>query len=122
MTIATSRYGTLEGGRVDHNWVIDGWKPGRGPGPLGLCARVVDPGSGRGLELLTTEPGVQFYTGGYIGNGLAGKDGARYRPFAGFTLETQTFPDGPNQPHFPSAVLMPGDVYEHVMVHRFFAR
>ena len=106
-----------ETGGYDHNWVLRE----ASPGALRLCCRAVDPGSGRGLELRTTEPGVQFYTGGQLNGSEVGKDGRRYRRHAGFTLETQKFSDSPNHPHFPSARLDPGVTYRHVMEYRFFA-
>jgi aldose 1-epimerase len=85
-----------------------------------LCARVIDEDSGRGLELSTTEPGVQFYTGGYLSEKIIGKGGRRYCKYAGFTFETQKFPDSPNFGHFPSARIDPGQTYEHRMLIRFF--
>lgn len=96
-------------GGYDHNWVLDGAR-----GDLHLAARMVDPASGRQLTLRTTEPGVQMYTAGYMKD-LPGKDGARYNAGAGITLETQTYPCSPNIPDFPSAVLLPGEVYKHDM-------
>jgi aldose 1-epimerase len=103
-------------GGYDHNWVLREGGPG-----LRLCARAVDPGSGRMLELRTTEPGVQFYTGGQLDGSEIGKHGRAYQRFAGFTLETQKFPDSPNNPHFPSALLGPGATYRHLMEFRFSA-
>jgi aldose 1-epimerase len=103
-------------GGYDHNWVLR--EGGRGLRP---CARAEDPVSGRILELRTTEPGVQFYTGGQLDGLEIGKHGRAYQRFAGFTLETQKFPDSPNNPRFPSAVLEPGADYRHVMEFRFSA-
>jgi aldose 1-epimerase len=101
----------------DHNWVL------REEGSaLRLCCRAEDPGSGRLLELWTTEPGVQFYTGGQLEGSESGKGGRRYARHAGFTLETQKFPDSPNRPNFPSARLDPGSAYRHVMEFRFTSR
>lgn len=100
----------------DHNWVLND-----GAGPLRPCACILEPASGRGLELATSELGVQVYTGGYLGNTVIGKGNRPYGRYAGFTLETQKFPDSPNIPHFPSARLDPGQVYDHVMRFRFFA-
>ena len=91
----------------DHNFVLRGQV-----GHLHPCLTVVDPVSGRRLDVRTTEPAVQFYTAGYL-DGVAGKEGAVYQPFQGFTLETQRFPDSPNHGHFPSTVLRPGEVYDH---------
>ena len=83
------------------------------------AAEAYDPGSGRQMRLWTTEPGVQVYTGGNLGDGIVGKDGTRYGRFAGFTLETQKFPDSPNQAHFPSAAVRADDVYRHEMLFEF---
>jgi aldose 1-epimerase len=100
----------------DHNFVVD-----RPPGDRSLrpAARVTDPASGRVLEVLTTEPGVQFYSGNQLDGTLAGPGGVAYRRRAGFALETQHFPDSPNQPGFPSTVLRPGEVYRSATVYRF---
>lgn len=108
--------GRLDGGSggFDHNWVLRG-EGGR----LRDVVTARDPASGRGFVLATTEPGVHFYTGGYLG-GIRGKGGVTYPRFAGFTLETQKFPDSPNIPHFPSATVLPGSLYHHVMQFRFF--
>ncbi len=97
----------------DHNWVVDGRA-----GELRPAARVEEPASGRVLELCTTEPGLQFYTGNFIEE-MAGKGGATYRRRGGLCLEPQHFPDSPNQPQFPSTVLEPGDVYRSRSVLRF---
>ncbi|MCB1486761.1 MAG: galactose mutarotase [Bauldia sp.] len=102
------------GGGYDHNLVLRGTYDG-----LYRVVRAQDPASGRGFELYTTEPGVQFYSGGYL-EGIHGKDGTTYKRFAGFTLETQKFPDSPNIAHFPTTRVDPGSVYEHVMEFRFF--
>jgi aldose 1-epimerase len=83
---------------------------------LDTAAEIRDPGSGRTLRLRTTEPGVQVYTGGYLDGSAVGKGGHRYEQFAGFTLETQTFPDGPNQRHFPSPTVEAAQTYRHEMV------
>ena len=99
----------------DHNYAIDG---GGGGTPV-LTARVEEPASGRVLELLTTEPGVQLYTGNYLDGSEPGKGGCRYPQHGGFCLETQHFPDSPNQPGFPSTVLRPGAVYRQSTIHRF---
>ena len=93
----------------DHNWVLRGQV-----GWMRDGVEVTEPRSGRKLLLRTTEPAVQLYTGGYLA-GVPGKAGARYQPFAGFTLETQRFPDSPNIGHFPSSVLRPGERYDHRM-------
>lgn len=97
------------GGGYDHNFVLD--RDGAGAGALVLAARVEEPTSGRTLEVRTTEPGVQFYSGNFRDGPLAGKGGAVYRNRYGFCLETQHFPDSPNQPAFPSTILRPGREY-----------
>jgi aldose 1-epimerase len=101
----------------DINYVLDDTTSG----PR-LAARVVDPVSGRVLEVLTTEPGLQFFSGNNL-QGLAprdvGKGGQVYGPHAGFCLEPQHFPDSPNRPHFPSTVLRPGERYSGRIVYRF---
>lgn len=81
---------------------------------LRFCLAAEDPKSGRRMQLSTTEPGVQLYTGAHF-NGTPGKSGARYPRFAGFAVETQRFPDSPNRPHFPPARLDPGQTYRHRM-------
>ena len=115
--IANAGAGRLASGAggYDHNWCLSG-EPGR----LRPALRARDPKSGRGFELHTTEPGVHFYTGGYLNETVIGKGGTPYRQFAGFTLETQKFPDAPNLSHVPQARLDPGERYEHVMEFRFF--
>ncbi len=90
----------------DHNWVLDRTGPG-----LELAARVVEPTTGRTLEILTTEPGIQFYAGNFLDGTITGKDGTVYHHRTGFCLETQHFPDSPNQPAFPSTILRPGEEY-----------
>jgi aldose 1-epimerase len=100
----------------DHNFVLNQPPGGRG---LLLAARVVDPASGRVLELSTSEPGVQFYSGNHLDGSLVGTGGVAYRRRGGFALETQHFPDSPNQPGFPSTVLRPGQVYQTATVYRF---
>ena len=90
----------------------------RRSGELRLAARVVEPKSGRALEVLTTEPGVQFYSGNFLDGKVVGKSGKPYVKRGGFCLETQHFPDSPNQPEFPSAVLRPGQIYRQTTVYR----
>jgi aldose 1-epimerase len=101
----------------DHNYVLD--RPSGGAGTLTPAARVEDPASGRVLEVLTTEPGIQFYSGNQLDGTLAGPGGAAYGHRAGLALETQHFPDTPNQPGFPSTALRPGQVYQSGTVYRF---
>jgi aldose 1-epimerase len=100
------------GGGYDHNFVLDG-----GGGAPRRAARLRDPGSGRVLDVLTTEPGMQLYTGNFLD--ATGKDGHRYGPRAGVCLETQHFPDSPNQPTFPSTILRPGDEFRSRTEFRF---
>ena len=103
----------LRAGGYDHNWVLDG-----PDGELRLAARVTEPERGRVMEVLTTEPGLQFYSGNGL-DGIRGKGGARYGPRSGFCLEPQHFPDSPNQPAFPSTILEPGDLYASTTIYRF---
>lgn len=84
-----------------------------------FCARVYHAGSGRVLEVYTTQPGVQFYTGNFLDGTLKGKGGAVYPRHSGFCLETQNWPDAVNQPHFPSVVLQPGEEYNHTTWFKF---
>jgi len=102
------------GGGYDHNFVLD--REGEG---LSLAARVVEPVAGRALEVWTTEPGVQFYTGNFLDGTITGKGGKVYGRRSGFCLETQHFPDSPNQPSFPSTVLEPGQEYRSTTVWKF---
>jgi aldose 1-epimerase len=99
----------------DQNWVFD--KPN---GQLALVARVSDQTSGRILEILTTEPGIQFYTANFL-NGAVGKYGQPLSRHHGFCMEPQHFPDSPNQPNFPSVELKPGEVYKNTIVYKFSA-
>ena len=103
----------------DHNWVI-ARDSAAGDG-LVLAARVVDPESGRVMEVRTTEPAIQFYAGNFLDGSLTGKGGVAYERRTGFCLETQHYPDGPNQPDFPSAVLRPGETYSSRTVYAFSA-
>jgi aldose 1-epimerase len=101
-------------GGYDHNYVLDA-----GGGALALAARVVEPVSGRTMEVLTTEPGVQLYTGNHLNERIVGPGGVKFGPHSGFCLETQHFPDSINQPTFPSTVLRPGERYRSTTVFRF---
>ncbi len=103
-----------EGGGYDHNWCLDA-----ATGPLRLCAEAHDPASGRRMTLHTTEPGVQFYTGGYLSAQVMGKRGLPLCKYAGFTLETQKFPGAPNFGHFPDCILRTGDTYRQRMEFAF---
>ena len=105
------------GNGYDHNWVIN--KP---MGKLGLMARVFEPTSGRVLEVLSTEPGLQFYTGNFLDGKLKGKGGCVYQFRNAFCMEPQHYPDSPNQPNFPSVVLKPGQVYKNTIIFKFSLR
>jgi aldose 1-epimerase len=104
-------------GGYDHNFVLD--HAGGSPAPT---ARAHEPGSGRVLEVLTTEPGLQFYSGNSLKEETLGKEGRLYGPRAAFCLETQHFPDSPNRPEFPSTILRPGETWESRTVFRFTTR
>ncbi|BCX49839.1 aldose 1-epimerase [Haloferula helveola] len=103
------------GGGYDHCWVLtekDGVR---------LAARLKDPKSGRVMEIFTDQPAIQFYGGNFLDGTVVGKGGVKYGHRTGLCLETENFPDAPNQPTFPSSVLRPGETYKHVMVHKFSA-
>jgi len=112
--IGDSHAQLVYGRGYDHNFVFD--KP---PGVLAPAARVLEPESGRVLEVFTTEPGIQFYTGNFLDGSCIGKSGAPYGFRHGFCLETQHFPDSPNQASFPSSILRPGEVLKSTTVYRF---
>jgi len=99
----------------DHNFVLNNQS-----GKLALAARLKDPASGRVLEISTTEPGIQFYSGNFL-KGQKGKGGKEYKLRSACCLETQHYPDSINQPNFPSVVLRKGAIYRHVTVHKFSA-
>jgi aldose 1-epimerase len=101
----------------DHNYVING-----GGGRLAPVAEVYDPASGRQMDVLSTEPGVQFYTGNFLDGTIVGKGGVVYRQYAALALETQHFPDSVNHSNFPSYVLKAGDTYRSTTVYRFKTR
>ena len=98
----------------DHNFVINKKKAGE----MALAATCYEPTSGRVMEIHTTQPGVQLYSGNWL-DGTKGKGGKAYEMHGGFCLETQNFPDSPNQPKFPSTLLKPGEVYKHLVIHKF---
>jgi aldose 1-epimerase len=106
------------GGGYDHNFVLRR----KAGDPISLAARVVEPASGRILEVWTTEPGVQFYTGNFLDGSAHGKGGVAYAKRSAFCLETQHFPDSPNQPKFPSVVLSPGEHYHTTTIYKFSAQ
>jgi len=101
----------------DDNFVLN-----TGGKSLAWAARVYEPTTGRTLEVLTTEPGIQFYTGNFLDGTLAGHNGVVYKQHAGFCLETQHFPDSVNHPEFPSTVLRPGDTYKSTTIFKFGTR
>ena len=102
------------GNGYDHNWVIN--KP---MGQLGLMARVSEPSSGRVMEVWSTEPGLQFYSGNFLDGTLKGKGGWVYHFRNGFCMEPQHYPDSPNRPDFPSVVLKPGQVCKNTIIYKF---
>jgi aldose 1-epimerase len=111
-----SRIQEVTGG-YDHNYVLSE----KAPRALSLAAVVTAPDNGRKMEVLTTEPGIQFYSGNYLDGTIKGKGGKIYSKHGGFCLETQHFPDSPNQPAFPSTVLNPGETYRQQTIYRFTA-
>jgi aldose 1-epimerase len=104
-------------GGYDHNWVLN-----RVGEELTLAARVIEKASGRVMEVLTTEPGLQFYSGNFLDGSAVGKGGVPYEHRYGFCLETQHYPDSPNHEEFPTTVLRPGQTYSSVTVYRFSKR
>jgi aldose 1-epimerase len=103
----------------DFNWVLN--RPSPTDTSLIQAARAVDPGSGRVLEVLTTQPGIQFYSGNFLDGTLEGSSGRMYRQSDGFCLETQHYPDSPNHPNFPSTVLGPGQTFTSTTFYKFSA-
>jgi aldose 1-epimerase len=104
-------------GGYDHAYVLNQKKPKK-PGQLTLAAKVVEPASGRVMEVFTTQPAIQFYTGNFL-DGKLQAGGVSYRKHHAFCLETEHYPDSPNQPQFPSTILRPGETYHQVTVHKF---
>jgi len=104
----------VNGKGYDHSWAIDGE-----PGEMTLAAVVYEPDSGRIMQIETDQPAIQFYSGNYLDGSTTGKAGVPHKYRTGFCLETQVFPDSPNQPELSDAVLRPGETYTHKMVHRF---
>lgn len=101
-------------GGYDHNFVLD-----NADGSFERAARLYEPGSGRQLEIFTTQPGMQFYSGNFLDGSFSGKGGIVYHKYAGLCLEPQDFPDAPNHANFPSTVLTPEEVYTQISVYRF---
>ncbi len=105
------------GGGYDHAWILNGTKDGE----LTKAARVRDPQTGRVMILSTNQPAVQFYGGNFLDGTATGKGGVKYQFRTALCLETENYPDAPNNPKAPSAVLRPGETYHHRMVHTFSA-
>jgi aldose 1-epimerase len=118
-TAIGARIDQLKGnpGGYDHNYVLRG-----GGKSLALAARVHEPKTGRVLEVLTTEPGVQFYTGNFLDGAHKGHGGVAYRKHYGFCLEAQHFPDAVHHANFPSVILRPGQTYRQTTVYKFSAK
>jgi aldose 1-epimerase len=118
---ARNRDGSFEqlviGRGYDHNWVLD--RRDHSYTKLELAARVFERSTGRVLSIVTTEPGIQFYGGNFLDGTLVGTSGRMYRQGDGFALETQHYPDSPNQPHFPSTELRPGHTYKSTTIYQF---
>lgn len=102
----------------DHNWVIDR----KGKAGLVLAATAYDPKSGRAMDVLTTEPGIQMYVGNFLDGTLTGKSGQIYSHRSAFCLETQHYPDSPNKPKWPSVTLKPGKIYKTTTVYKFYTK
>jgi aldose 1-epimerase len=105
------------GSGYDHNFIIN--KPS---GELGLCARVYDYSSGRVLEVSSTEPGIQFYTGNFLSGSIKGKGGWVYQKRNAFCMEPQHYPDSPNHPEFPTTVLKPGQTFKSTIIYKLSVR
>lgn len=106
------RIAEVDGG-YDHTYVLNG------TGEMMKAAEVHEPESGRFMEVFTTEPGIQFYSGNFLDGSISGKNGIVYHKHHGFCLETQHFPDSPNQPGFPNTILYPGEEYGYTTIYRF---
>lgn len=105
------------GGGYDHNWILN--RTGNSK-DLILAASVYDPKSGRKMDVLTTEPGIQMYTGNFLDGTLIGKSGKKYKKRSGFCLETQHYPDSPNKTDFPTTTLEPGQMYFTTTIYKFY--
>ncbi len=114
--IQTRYFQLMRAGGYDHCMVLDL----QDTDSLKHAATVTDPGSGRTMELYTTEPGLQFYSGNFLDGSLTGKDGAVYNKHAGFCLEPGAFPDSPNRPEFPAVVLQPGKTWHSTTIYRLY--
>jgi aldose 1-epimerase len=113
MDFRTAR--VIANGGYDHNFVLDDWNHGS----IRSVARLSEPSSGRVMEVFTTQPGIQFYSGNFLDGSLIGKGGIAYEKYAALCLETQHFPDSPNQPNFPSTVLRAGETYNETTIYKF---
>jgi aldose 1-epimerase len=113
LQVIGSRIGKVSGG-YDHNYVVVKKGPGMSP-----VATIEEPVSGRIVEISSTQPGVQFYSGNFLDGTIKGKGGKIYRRHYGLCLETQHFPDSPNQSSFPNTILQPGEKFKEVTVYRF---
>jgi len=105
------------GGGYDHSFVVDGYN-----GELKLACTVTEPVSGRIMEVWTTEPAVQFYTGNFLDGSLTGKDGKVYHKRYGFCLEAHHYPDSPNHPEYPTTELNPGEIYKQITIYKFLTQ
>ncbi len=105
------------GGGYDHNWILDKLSDSK---KVSIAASVYDPKSGRKMDVLTTEPGIQMYSGNFLDGTLIGKSGKKYEKRSGFCLETQHYPDSPNKPDFPTTILEPGRTYSTTTVYKFY--
>jgi len=106
----------LRAGGYDHNFILAGRN-----GRLAVAAEVYERKSGRAMRVLTTEPGLQFYSGNFLDGSITGKNRTAYTRRYGLCLEAQHYPDSPNQPHFPSTILMPGETYHQTTIYQFAA-
>ena len=100
----------------DHNFILDTRSIGE------PAVKVIEPASGRVMEVFTDQPGVQFYSGNFLDGTITGKAGQVYNQYAGFCLETQHFPDSPNHPDFPGTILKPGEKYHTTTIYKFSTR
>ena len=117
LRIADNNEQLRNGNGYDHNWVLD-----KAAGKMGEAAEVYEPTTGRVMNIFTTEPGVQFYSGNGLNGPIKGKNGRVYIRRSALALETEHFPDSPNHPNFPSTELKPGQTYHSVTEYRFSAR
>jgi aldose 1-epimerase len=108
----------LEYGKgYDHNWVLNNWDK-----KVKMAATLYDSLSGRFMELLTDQPGLQFYSGNFLDGSIVGKEGIKYNYRTGLCLEAQHFPDSPNKPNFPSVLLKPGEIYKQTTIYKFLTK